>query len=470
MLGVAVLSLRVAGGLTMAHRLATRALEPVSDDLQRLAVGLAARLRVRTVVRVCQSASVAVPVMIGWLRPVIVLPPVALAALPLSQLEALLAHEFAHVRRHDYLVNLLQTAVETLCFYHPGVWWISAQVRREREHCCDDVAVGVCDRLTYVTALSTLASFSSPAGPQFALAASGGSLRDRIRRLVDSPPHSPSAKGGWLAMLPILLLLSLVAPHAWGADVPEQTVRATVAPRVIQETPVPIPVPIKVRPVVVERRRETATLPAKVAPVRIQVQPDERRIREEQLREVAERRLTLEQERELVRAHGERVLLESRLRQAEADVNRTRTLAERNLATREALAAVENRLLTTQQEVEVARRNRSLLEMQFALEKLSTEAERKADRTSPLTPLADDAPLQPRDQLTIMIAGEPDLATSYTVRADGSIRFPFLGTIRIQGSSPEQVRLVMQKLLVDKGLAQNPTITVSARRPLGAVR
>ena len=78
---------------------------------------------------------------VGWLRPVILLPASALTGLAPSQLEAVIAHELAHIRRHDYLVNLFQTTVETLLFYHPASWWISRQIRAEREHCCDDVAV-----------------------------------------------------------------------------------------------------------------------------------------------------------------------------------------------------------------------------------------------------------------------------------------------------------------------------------------
>src|SRR5688572_19354349 len=198
--GVMVLSLRFAGGWAVARRLATQTLRPVGEDLQTLAAQMAARLKVRGAVRVCESASVAVPMMLGWLRPVIILPPAAVIALPVGQLEALLAHELAHIRRHDYLVNLLQTGVETLCFYHPAVWWISREVRRHREHCCDDLAVDVCDRLTYVTALSSLAAIATP---QFALSAAGGSLRDRVRRLIEPTSHSASPKGAWIAMLPI---------------------------------------------------------------------------------------------------------------------------------------------------------------------------------------------------------------------------------------------------------------------------
>ena len=109
------------------------------------------------------------------MKPVVLLPVAALSGLSPEQLQAILAHELAHVRRHDYLVNLLQSVVETLLFYHPAMWWVSAQVRTEREHCCDDLAVEVCgDRLVYVTALAELTSITSHRA--FALAATDGSL------------------------------------------------------------------------------------------------------------------------------------------------------------------------------------------------------------------------------------------------------------------------------------------------------
>src|SRR5438045_8014050 len=118
---------------------------------------LARRLRVSRPIRVLQSAAVQVPAVIGWLRPVILLPASALTGLTPLQLDALLAHELAHVRRYDYLVNLIQSVIETLLFYHPAVWWVSQQVREEREHCCDGLAVAVCgDPHFYASALLSM--------------------------------------------------------------------------------------------------------------------------------------------------------------------------------------------------------------------------------------------------------------------------------------------------------------------------
>ena len=111
----------------------------------------------------------------------------AMTGLQPAHLEALLAHELAHIRRHDYLVNLLQTVAEAVLFYHPAVWWVSDQIRTERELCCDDLAVEACgDVLIYASALADLDS-RRPMRGEMALAANGGSLLNRIRRLAGKP-------------------------------------------------------------------------------------------------------------------------------------------------------------------------------------------------------------------------------------------------------------------------------------------
>jgi beta-lactamase regulating signal transducer with metallopeptidase domain len=208
--GVAVLSMRLAGGWIVARRMVTRRVRPVTPEIALLARRVAARMALDRAVRIIESSSVAVPVMVGWLKPVVLLPAVAVSGLTPTQIEALIAHELAHVRRHDYFVNLLQAAVETLLFYHPAVWWVSKQVRAEREHCCDDVAVGVCDRLVYVSALSDLAAMSVPTT---ALAATGGSLLTRVRRIL-GPGDSPASTGGgvWIPALVALVVIGAAAP------------------------------------------------------------------------------------------------------------------------------------------------------------------------------------------------------------------------------------------------------------------
>jgi beta-lactamase regulating signal transducer with metallopeptidase domain len=223
-LGVAVLSIHSLGGWMLAQRLKRAGLSAVAGDLQAAADRLCAVLRVSRPVRLCASAVVEVPTVIGWLRPVVLFPAGALLGLPASQLELILAHELAHVRRYDYLVNLLQTAVETLLFYHPAVWWVSHRMRVEREHCCDDLAVAACgSALRYARALTQLEDVRVSA-PRLALAATGGALAERVRRLVGrsgAAARSPR----WPAGLAGLLSIGLAAALA-GLQPPARTAGA----------------------------------------------------------------------------------------------------------------------------------------------------------------------------------------------------------------------------------------------------
>src|SRR5262249_38125300 len=158
-----------------------------------------ARLGVRINARVVESPTAHTPSVVGWLRPVILLPAAMVAGIPRAALEAILAHELCHIRRHDYLVNLLQSVVEALLFYHPAVHWVSHALRVEREHCCDDLVVELLgDPVLYARALLTAESIrSAPEG--FIPAFTGGSLMDRIQRIVQGPAPSPLRAARWLA-------------------------------------------------------------------------------------------------------------------------------------------------------------------------------------------------------------------------------------------------------------------------------
>src|SRR5262245_32870159 len=154
LLGVVFFSLRLIGGWLYTRRLKSHGTRSLEERWRQALRRLCSQLRVTRPVRLLESALVKVPMVIGWLRPVILLPVGALSGLTPQQLEAIIAHELAHIRRHDYLINLLQALIETLLFYHPAVWWVSRRIRQEREHCCDDLAVAVCgDACAYARAL-----------------------------------------------------------------------------------------------------------------------------------------------------------------------------------------------------------------------------------------------------------------------------------------------------------------------------
>jgi beta-lactamase regulating signal transducer with metallopeptidase domain len=206
--GVIVLMARFAGGSWRVHRLRVASLAEAVSPWQAAGERLAARLRLDVAFRVVESGLVDTPSVIGFLRPVILLPLAVLSNLSPGQVEALLAHELAHIRRRDYAVNLLQTAAETLLFFHPAVWWVSSRIREEREHCCDDVAVEVCGEPTaYAAALAELASWRSR---EIALAvgAAGGPLLARVRRLVGAPEEDEPRSASGLAVLAIALIVT----------------------------------------------------------------------------------------------------------------------------------------------------------------------------------------------------------------------------------------------------------------------
>ena len=141
---------------------------------------------------------------IGWLKPAVILPAGLITGLSGEQLEAILAHELIHIRRHDYLVNLLQNVVETIFFYHPAVAWVSGRIRVEREHRCDDAALVACGGvLDYARALAALAELRRR--PALGVAATDGSLVERIRRLGNAAEMS--ARRGISPVFPTLALL-----------------------------------------------------------------------------------------------------------------------------------------------------------------------------------------------------------------------------------------------------------------------
>lgn len=208
--GVALLALRLAVNWFAVQQLRStgHAIEEVrwQEPLMRLRQ----RLRIRGSVALRQSAAITVPMVLGWLRPVILVPTEMVSGLTPGQLEAILAHELAHIRRYDYAVNLLQNLAETVLFFHPAVWWASAQIRKERECCCDAIAAELCHGpLPYSEALLAVETFRS--STPLAIAASGGSLLQRIRRLTGQPSRSPQAAGAMLVLLIVVGLATIFA-------------------------------------------------------------------------------------------------------------------------------------------------------------------------------------------------------------------------------------------------------------------
>lgn len=214
-LGVILLLLRFVLGWRSVRRMKASGETPHDSQLLLRFAALCERLRISRPVGLLVSPTVGVPALVGWLKPVVIIPAALLAGLTQAQTEAILAHELGHVRRHDFLVNALQCLLEIVLFYHPAVWWISSQVRREREHCCDDIAATCCGGAAdYARALAALEEWRGTAVPALSMAASGGSLVGRIRRLVghrDSAAELPV----WPLSLVAGALMFAVLPLAW---------------------------------------------------------------------------------------------------------------------------------------------------------------------------------------------------------------------------------------------------------------
>jgi beta-lactamase regulating signal transducer with metallopeptidase domain len=195
---------RLAMGLLGTARLRSTLVRPAPPEWQRRLRELGERIQVTRPVRLLASAIAQSPCVVGWIRPVVLVPVGMLAGLPAEQVEALLLHELAHVRRHDYLINILQSVAEALLFYNRAVWWVSGHIRTEREQCCDNIAAAASgDVPTYARALAVLESWR----PSHALAATGGSLPDRIARLLAQPRSALSRRSAAGAVVTALLLI-----------------------------------------------------------------------------------------------------------------------------------------------------------------------------------------------------------------------------------------------------------------------
>ncbi len=214
--GVLVLLLRLVGGLAYAARMKSYQVTGADAQWQEKTARLAERLGLRRTARLLESGLAKVPMTIGYLKPVILLPLGALAGMAPAQVEAVLAHELAHIRQHDYLVNLVQSMLEILLFYHPAVWWLSARVREEREHCCDDLAVALCsDSMTFARALVHLEERYGQA-PALVMAATGrnGVLVGRIKRLLAPGRRTPTFVEGFIVALVLLAGMGAVSVSA----------------------------------------------------------------------------------------------------------------------------------------------------------------------------------------------------------------------------------------------------------------
>jgi beta-lactamase regulating signal transducer with metallopeptidase domain len=210
LLGVAFFSLRSAGGFLLLERERRRQSAAVSARVLAICQALQRELGMERAIRYCECKWLQAPAVIGWFRPIVLLPVTALTGLSEEQLQSIIVHELAHIRRLDPFVNVFQIAVETLLFYHPAVWWLNKRIRAEREHCCDDVAVALCGNpVEYARALTLMEEWRS--APALAMAANRGPLSQRIFRVLGLNSIGAGRRGIGLTGGLLCLTAALVA-------------------------------------------------------------------------------------------------------------------------------------------------------------------------------------------------------------------------------------------------------------------
>jgi beta-lactamase regulating signal transducer with metallopeptidase domain len=246
LVGVIALALYRAGGWLYVMHL-RRAGRPADDPRLRAALErLRGTMRVARDVRIVHCPRINSPAVVGAITPVILLPLACMLHLSPQQLEAILAHELAHVRRHDYFFNLIQTAIETLLFFHPAIWWISRRIRIEREHACDDLAVRATgDRAAYAAALAALEELRAAPPPAPALAARGGALLARVRRILRG--SDATRRANWwpaaaLGAVAVTLVLTAAAARLSANDQPAtEAMSRTATIECVDENGRPVP-------------------------------------------------------------------------------------------------------------------------------------------------------------------------------------------------------------------------------------
>ena len=214
LLGVVIYSIRLGNGLLGTASLRKLRAHVFNPELEYLVNQLTSRLSIRRNIKIFESSLISIPITIGWIYPLILVPPSSLLGLTPFQLQAIISHELIHIKRYDFLINFLQSVVEILLFYHPAALWTSRKIREEREYICDDLTLALCqDSVGYARALTKVARFQRQA-EKLAIAATDGKLKGRIYRFVSKSQDPGAGKRSvfpnGLAIGMILLLLTLM--------------------------------------------------------------------------------------------------------------------------------------------------------------------------------------------------------------------------------------------------------------------
>lgn len=214
--GILFFIFKFIGGLIYVERLKTRRIYELQPEWLEKFAGLKKKALIKSSVKIFESALTKMPVAIGYIKPVILLPLGMISGLPQNQVEAIIVHELAHIKRYDFLVNVLQTLAETIMFYHPAIWWISSVIRSERENCCDDITIELCgDTLTYSKALFNIQQINSGnAGLALAAIGNESQLFRRIKRMNSNNKKRLSYGIKFAALFLLILVIAAAAVYS----------------------------------------------------------------------------------------------------------------------------------------------------------------------------------------------------------------------------------------------------------------
>lgn len=233
LLGVLVSNLFRAVGWAASQRLRRLAACSAPEAWLQKLNSARSQMNVTRTVALLESSRTQIPIVIGYARPAILLPLGLLTGMPAEQVELILMHELAHIRRADYVFNMLQTVVEGIMFYNPAVWWISNVIRTERENCCDDIVVETTNAGPLYAAALTALEENRSNQMEVAMAATGGSLVKRIRRILrQSEPQTSAAVPMLSAAAVIAVIGGLLAAHPAALSQPAPALAPAVVPAI----------------------------------------------------------------------------------------------------------------------------------------------------------------------------------------------------------------------------------------------
>lgn len=210
LVGLLFFYIRFAGSYWYIHRLKNRNLHPLNNEWKSILHDLKYKLRINKVIRLAESTVIRIPMVIGHLKPIILLPVGMLTALPYDQVEAIITHELAHIKRNDYLINLIKSFFEVIFFYHPVAWWISSMMDDERENCCDDLTIKICGESSSLqNALLNLQELNQK--PTYIAAALFKNNHQLLKRIKRMKTIKKTTHGKISGLAGILILLAGVA-------------------------------------------------------------------------------------------------------------------------------------------------------------------------------------------------------------------------------------------------------------------